>query len=305
MESPFVVPMMGAGDDVMPRDLERQPARPGVGLSLTGSSRRKREFMPDEKKDASYWEKRRKNNEAAKRSREKRRVNDFVLESRLLALGEENVRLRAELLALKLRFGLLSPAAYAAHQPGLLQLRPLPPPPPGVPPLPDGAFWVKRRAERHCGQGKPPPAHPQQYPEHPAFTSQPGSAFTPTRNPLAGGYPYCFDKYPPYPAIGAPPPLAPLHPPAPGPWPGLPLPSRPPASKTASDEEEEEEQQVPAASEGDPRAALPHKLRLKARVPQERAESDGEGGAGAGGRGQRERAVSPRAEAAGRLSESD
>nr|XP_015220829.1 PREDICTED: nuclear factor interleukin-3-regulated protein-like [Lepisosteus oculatus] len=106
MESPFVVPMMGAGDDVMPRDLERQPARPGAGLSLTGSSRRKREFMPDEKKDASYWEKRRKNNEAAKRSREKRRVNDFVLESRLLALGEENVRLRAELLALKLRFGL-------------------------------------------------------------------------------------------------------------------------------------------------------------------------------------------------------
>uniref|UniRef100_A0A803TNQ1 BZIP domain-containing protein n=1 Tax=Anolis carolinensis TaxID=28377 RepID=A0A803TNQ1_ANOCA len=68
--------------------------------------RRKREFISDEKKDACYWEKRRKNNEAAKRSREKRRFNDLVLENRVLALNEENVRLKTELLQLKLRFGL-------------------------------------------------------------------------------------------------------------------------------------------------------------------------------------------------------
>uniref|UniRef100_A0A452HHQ3 BZIP domain-containing protein n=1 Tax=Gopherus agassizii TaxID=38772 RepID=A0A452HHQ3_9SAUR len=60
-------------------------------------------FISDEKKDASYWEKRRKNNEAAKRSREKRRFNDLVLESRVLALNEENLRLKTELLQLKLR----------------------------------------------------------------------------------------------------------------------------------------------------------------------------------------------------------
>ncbi|KAJ8264033.1 hypothetical protein GJAV_G00144320 [Gymnothorax javanicus] len=74
--------------------------------------RRKREFISDEKKDASYWEKRRKNNEAAKRSREKRRLNDMVLENRVMALNEENMRLKTELLQLKLRFGLISTAAY-------------------------------------------------------------------------------------------------------------------------------------------------------------------------------------------------
>ncbi|XP_072319108.1 nuclear factor, interleukin 3 regulated, member 5 [Eucyclogobius newberryi] len=79
---------------------------------LSMSSRRKREFISDEKKDASYWEKRRKNNEAAKRSREKRRMNDMVLENRVMALNEENVRLKTELLQLKLRFGLISAASY-------------------------------------------------------------------------------------------------------------------------------------------------------------------------------------------------
>lgn len=76
------------------------------------SCRRKREFISEEKKDASYWEKRRKNNEAAKRSREKRRLNDMVLENRVMALNEENVRLKTELLQLKLRFGLISTASY-------------------------------------------------------------------------------------------------------------------------------------------------------------------------------------------------
>ncbi|GCC29309.1 hypothetical protein chiPu_0007748 [Chiloscyllium punctatum] len=93
-------------------DLEPRPLKSG---SLRGkySARRKREFMPEEKKDASYWEKRRKNNEAAKRSREKRRFNDLVLESKMLALNEENACLRAELLTLKMRYGLISSAAYA------------------------------------------------------------------------------------------------------------------------------------------------------------------------------------------------
>ncbi|KAM9363964.1 uncharacterized protein ABDE67_021704 [Symphorus nematophorus] len=72
-----------------------------------GTVRRKREFIHEEKKDEGYWDKRRKNNEAAKRSREKRRANDRVLEQRVLGLLEENARLRAELLALKFRFGLV------------------------------------------------------------------------------------------------------------------------------------------------------------------------------------------------------
>uniref|UniRef100_A0A8C6YGH8 BZIP domain-containing protein n=1 Tax=Naja naja TaxID=35670 RepID=A0A8C6YGH8_NAJNA len=69
-------------------------------------ARRKREFTPDDKKDDGYWDKRKKNNEAAKRSREKRRVSDLALEGRVLALLEENARLKAELLALKFRFEL-------------------------------------------------------------------------------------------------------------------------------------------------------------------------------------------------------
>uniref|UniRef100_A0A3B5AJ46 Nuclear factor, interleukin 3 regulated, member 4 n=1 Tax=Stegastes partitus TaxID=144197 RepID=A0A3B5AJ46_9TELE len=84
-------------------------------------SRRKREFIPEEKKDALYWEKRRKNNEAAKRSREKRRMNDYVLETHLMALKEENARLSAELMAIKFHFGLVHPAAYTDHQPNQLQ----------------------------------------------------------------------------------------------------------------------------------------------------------------------------------------
>uniref|UniRef100_A0A3Q0SAC8 Nuclear factor, interleukin 3 regulated, member 4 n=1 Tax=Amphilophus citrinellus TaxID=61819 RepID=A0A3Q0SAC8_AMPCI len=83
--------------------------------------RRKREFIPEEKKDALYWEKRRKNNEAAKRSREKRRMNDYVLETHLMALKEENARLSAELMAIKLHFGLVHPAAYTGHQSNQLQ----------------------------------------------------------------------------------------------------------------------------------------------------------------------------------------
>uniref|UniRef100_A0A8C4YKR9 BZIP domain-containing protein n=1 Tax=Gopherus evgoodei TaxID=1825980 RepID=A0A8C4YKR9_9SAUR len=87
------------------------------GVPPEGVMQRAR-FISDEKKDASYWEKRRKNNEAAKRSREKRRFNDLVLESRVLALNEENLRLKTELLQLKLRFGLISTAAFVekSHQ---------------------------------------------------------------------------------------------------------------------------------------------------------------------------------------------
>ncbi|KAK6300667.1 nuclear factor, interleukin 3 regulated, member 3 [Coregonus clupeaformis] len=79
--------------------------------------RRKREFTPDEKKDDGYWDKRKKNNEAAKRSREKRRANDMVLETRVLGLLEENARLRAELLALKFRFGLVKDPSDVAIMP--------------------------------------------------------------------------------------------------------------------------------------------------------------------------------------------
>lgn len=84
--------------------------------------RRQREFLPEEKKDTVYWEKRRKNNEAAKRSREKRRLNDAAIEGRLAALLEENALLRAELQELRHHLGLLPSAGGASALPLKAQL---------------------------------------------------------------------------------------------------------------------------------------------------------------------------------------
>ncbi|XP_067829215.1 nuclear factor interleukin-3-regulated protein-like [Heptranchias perlo] len=107
-------------------------------------NRRKREFIPDEKKDNSYWDKRKKNNEAAKRSREKRRVNDMVLEQRVIALLEENARLKAELLALKFKFGLIKdPSETPAVQNNPQPLRCITGVQPAFLPRPDNGYIIQ------------------------------------------------------------------------------------------------------------------------------------------------------------------
>ncbi|XP_070706701.1 nuclear factor interleukin-3-regulated protein [Pempheris klunzingeri] len=103
----LAVALQGANKDLRGHKISAIP------FKAKSNCRRKREFIPEEKKDTIYWERRRKNNEAAKRSREKRRINDMVLENKLMALGEENASLKAELLSLKLKFGLVSSTAYA------------------------------------------------------------------------------------------------------------------------------------------------------------------------------------------------
>lgn len=70
------------------------------------SQRKQREFIPDNKKDESYWDRRRRNNEAAKRSREKRRFNDMILETRVVELSKENHVLKAQLAAIKDKYGI-------------------------------------------------------------------------------------------------------------------------------------------------------------------------------------------------------
>nr|XP_057936657.1 uncharacterized protein LOC131134941 isoform X2 [Doryrhamphus excisus] len=90
--------LLGCGPALKPKELNKH----GVN-----TERRKRHSIESKEKDEGYWDKRRKNNEAAKRSREKRRANDMVLETRVLSLLEENARLRAEMLAIKFRFGLV------------------------------------------------------------------------------------------------------------------------------------------------------------------------------------------------------
>ncbi|CAJ0608518.1 unnamed protein product [Cylicocyclus nassatus] len=48
-------------------------------------------------KDDQYWDRRRKNNDASKRSREKRRISDMAMEQRILALSQENHLLKSRL----------------------------------------------------------------------------------------------------------------------------------------------------------------------------------------------------------------
>ncbi|GAV08955.1 hypothetical protein RvY_18571 [Ramazzottius varieornatus] len=96
------------------------------GGSTIIPQRKEREFTPDTRKDESYWDRRRRNNEAAKRSREKRRMNDMVLETRVLELSNENQWLKAELNAIRDKCGmpkdappLVNPAGLPSHSPPL------------------------------------------------------------------------------------------------------------------------------------------------------------------------------------------
>ncbi|XP_051930212.1 nuclear factor interleukin-3-regulated protein-like [Hippocampus zosterae] len=84
--------------------------------------RRKRTFTPEGEKDAIYWQRRLKNNESAKRSRDKRRLHDFMLERHILALREENIRLRAQLLALQDHYAILCTSKHQGYfsHPGLI-----------------------------------------------------------------------------------------------------------------------------------------------------------------------------------------
>lgn len=52
-------------------------------------------------KDAAYWERRRKNNEAAKRSRDARRAKEDEIAIRAAFLEQENIKLKYELVALR------------------------------------------------------------------------------------------------------------------------------------------------------------------------------------------------------------
>ena len=57
---------------------------------------KKRRPIPVEQKDNQYWEKRRKNNESAKRSRDIRRSKEEHISIRVIYLEQENLQLRTE-----------------------------------------------------------------------------------------------------------------------------------------------------------------------------------------------------------------
>merc|ERR1711974_579951 len=63
--------------------------------------KRKKSFVPTDHKDDRYWEKREKNNVAARRSREARRLKENQIALRTAYLEKENNGLKAKLDAAK------------------------------------------------------------------------------------------------------------------------------------------------------------------------------------------------------------
>ncbi|CAN8031201.1 unnamed protein product [Ixodes persulcatus] len=66
-----------------------------------GDSKKRAGRLPDDLKDDAYWERRRKNNEAAKRSRDARRAKEDEIAIRAAFLEQENLKLKVEVTALK------------------------------------------------------------------------------------------------------------------------------------------------------------------------------------------------------------
>ncbi|CAH2987174.1 unnamed protein product [Chilo suppressalis] len=157
--------------------------------------RKQREFIPDSKKDDGYWDRRRRNNEAAKRSREKRRFNDMVLEQRVVELSKENHVLKAQLDAIKEKYGICGETLISIDQVlatlptcdqvlcvtkrsklssgALFPAPPPPPPPPASPPSPPPQRAPEPYPERL--------AAPEAYYPHPAHYEPPGSVLNLSR----------------------------------------------------------------------------------------------------------------------------
>lgn len=68
----------------------------GASNTSGGKNLKKGKSVPDEEKDESYWEKRKKNNESAKRSREARRSKELQINYQVLLLERENLALKTE-----------------------------------------------------------------------------------------------------------------------------------------------------------------------------------------------------------------
>ncbi|KAL8567740.1 hypothetical protein ACOMHN_009048 [Nucella lapillus] len=77
------------------------PLVTSTSSAASGGSRKRPSNFPDLEKDEAYWERRRKNNDAAKRSRDARRAKEDDIAIRAALLEQENLRLRVEVATLK------------------------------------------------------------------------------------------------------------------------------------------------------------------------------------------------------------
>ncbi|KAF7487973.1 Thyrotroph embryonic factor [Sarcoptes scabiei] len=73
-----------------------------ISAANNSSVRKRGRPLPEDQKDEAYWERRRKNNEAAKRSRDLRRAKEDEIAIRACFLEQENRQLKCELLQMKM-----------------------------------------------------------------------------------------------------------------------------------------------------------------------------------------------------------
>jgi len=82
----------------------------------------RKQLVRDEDKDEKYWDKRRKNNQAAKRSREARRSRENQISMRASFLEKDNAMLKEELLTVKEELQSLREKLLLVNQQSELQL---------------------------------------------------------------------------------------------------------------------------------------------------------------------------------------
>ena len=74
--------------------MSNEPSSPGDGQ--TRKRKRRPQPIPEDCKDDAYWERRKRNNESAKRSREMRRMKEQQTTMRVIYLEQDNLRLKTE-----------------------------------------------------------------------------------------------------------------------------------------------------------------------------------------------------------------
>ena len=96
--TPNTVPSEASSPSSSKEDAHASGVSSTNGASNTSGSKslKKGKSVPDEEKDESYWEKRKKNNESAKRSREARRSKEIQINYQVLLLERENLALKTE-----------------------------------------------------------------------------------------------------------------------------------------------------------------------------------------------------------------
>ena len=91
------------------RKTKKQDETPGTPNSKTSDTSLDmtptHHSTPRDGKDAAYWERRRKNNEAAKRSRDARRLKENEVAVRASYLEQENIQLKMEVVQLRTELG--------------------------------------------------------------------------------------------------------------------------------------------------------------------------------------------------------